>query len=401
MRSPKSFVLIALAVLLLTPGCAIIDSLVEYPTPTPKPQRSLRPTFTPTAPGPVEAVALAEPAETPTVPPPADQATPLPAQPEPPTPEPPTPEPPTPTATPAPVVVVPGEAVRARSGPGIAYDQVSELATGAQLAIVGKNDAGDWWQVCCVDEQPVWVLGELVDEQGALDAVAVAANIPPSPTPTATPVPKPEIVVSIPRVNARSGPGTDFPVIEQVLEGARLEIVGRTSAGDWWQVCCVNGQPAWVELPTATPLPTPVLVATEASGTPTPAPVAGSYPFTITEQSAFPFAGDYLRVGVKARDANDQPLAGYTLRVLDETTGQQWLSRQTAAGKWQYTAPSPAFDDFRPANLLFDTRGKAALAGTIFSAWLVDGQGRQVSPVVRFASSDDEFAWHYVVFTRQ
>ena len=129
--------------------------------------------------------------------------------------------------------------------------------------------------------------------------------------------------------------------------------------------------------------------------------MAGTYPFTVTEQSTFPFDGDYLRVGVKARDAGDQPLAGYTLRVFNETTGQQWLSRQTAAGKWQYTAPSPAFDDFRPANLLFDTRGKASLSGNSFAAWLVDGQGRQVSPVVRFAPNDDEFKWHYVVFTRQ
>ena len=166
MRSPKLAILIALAVLLLTPGCALINSLVEYPTPTPRPQRALRPTFTPTAPAPVDTVAEAKQpavlAEIPTVPAPADQAT----EPVPPTAEAPTPEPPTPTATPAPIVIVPGEPVRARSGPDITYDQVTELAAGTQLAIVGKNEVGDWWQVCCVDNQPVWVLGELVDEQG-------------------------------------------------------------------------------------------------------------------------------------------------------------------------------------------------------------------------------------------
>ncbi len=423
MRSPKLVILIALAMLLLTPGCALINSLVEYPTPTPEPQRALRPTFTPTAPAPVEAVAEAvqptPPTETPTAsaPPPVVQATAEPAQPEPPTAEPPTPEPPVPTVAPA--VVVPGEPVGAHSGPGVTYDQVTELAAGTQLAIVGKNDAGDWWQVCCVNEQPVWVLGEQVDEQGSLDAIAVAANIPPSPTPTATPVPKPVVVISIPRVNARSGPSTDFPVLEQVLQDTRLEIVGRTAAGDWWQVCCVNGQPAWVaaevvrtegpvetvalaaDLPTPTPAATPTQAVAATGGTPQPSPVAGRFPFVLTEQSTFPFNRDYLRVGVKARDANDQPLAGYTLRVLNETTGQQWLSRQTAAGNWQFTAPSPTFDDFRQANLLFDTRGKASLTGNRFAAWLVDGQNRQVSPVVHYTPSDDEFKWLYVVFTRQ
>ncbi len=418
MRSPKLAILIALAVLLLTPGCALINSLVEYPTPTPRPQRALRPTFTPTAPSSVEAVVEATqpaaPAETPTAPAPAEPA----AESVPPTAEPPTPEPPTPTATPAPIVIVPGEPVRARSGPGVTYDQVTELAAGTQLAIVGKNDAGDWWQVCCVGEQPVWVLGELVDEQGSLDAIAVAADIPPAPTPTATPVPKPAVVVSIPRVNARSGPGTDFPVVEQILEGTRLDVVGRTAANDWWQVCCVNGQPAWVaaevvrtegpveavalaELPTPTPQAAPTQVVAAAVSTPLPAPVAGTYPFTLTEQTTFPFNDDYLRVGVKVRDAGDQPLAGYALRVLNETTGEQWLSRQTTVQPWQFTAPSPAFDDFRQANLLFDTRGKASLKDNSFATWLVDGQGRQVSPVVRYAPNDDEFQWVYVVFTRQ
>jgi hypothetical protein len=128
--------------------------------------------------------------------------------------------------------------------------------------------------------------------------------------------------------------------------------------------------------------------------------VAATYPFTITEQTPFPFDDDYLRVGVKVRDAGDQPLAGYALRVLNETTGEQWLSRQSAAGKWQNTAPSPAFNDFRQANLLFDTRGKASLAGNSFRLWLVDGQGRQASPVIRQTTSDDEFTWLYVVLTR-
>jgi hypothetical protein len=158
---------------------------------------------------------------------------------------------------------------------------------------------------------------------------------------------------------------------------------------------------ALAELPTATPQATPTQVVAAAVSTPLPAPVAGTYPFTLTEQTSFPFNGDYLRVGVKARDGGDQPLAGYALRVLNETTGEQWLSRQTTAGPWQFTAPSPAFDDFRQANLLFETRGKASLTDNRFAVWLVDGQGRQVSPVIRPAPNDDEFQWVYVVFTRQ
>ena len=68
---------------------------------------------------------------------------------------------------------------------------------------------------------------------------------------------------------------------------------------------------------------------------------------------------------------------------------------------WQGTAPSVDFADFRQANLIYDTRGQSALAGNSFAVWLVDGAGRQVSPIVRYTQDDDQFRWLYVVWTQQ
>lgn len=369
MRNPKLIVLVALAVLLVLPGCALVnslvDSLVEYPTPTPRSQLALRPTFTPTpvpTAVPLPPDEAAEPAElslqaveapeTATAEPeqavqPLEQLAPPTATPEPPTatPEPPTATPEPPTATPTPE--------------------------------------------------------------------------PPTPTPTATPEPKPEVVVSNPRVNVRSGPGVSFPVLGQVLQGQRLEIIGRDEDGQWWQICCFQGQPGWLadevvraegpletvalspDLPTPTPAPAEPTPTAEAAALAPPAQEDEDFLFALTEEAVFPFRQDYLRIGVKANDADDTPLAGYYLRVVNETTGQQWLSPATGSGPWRTTAPSVDFADFRQANLIYDTRGKSALAGNSFALWLVDGAGRQVSPIVRYTQDDDQFRWLYIVWTRQ
>lgn len=335
MRTSKLVVLVALALLLVTSGCALVNTLVEYPTPTPKPQLALRPTFTPTI-----------------------APTPLPVTPT---------ETALPTATLAPATVV-----------ITATEQVAaELPT-------------------ATPEPPT-----------ATPEPAAA-----TPTMTNTPEPKPQVVVNTPRVNVRNGPGQTFDVLGQVLQGERLDIVGRDPAGQWWQICCFAGQPGWLaaevvsvegpldtvavaaglEQPTTAPTAQPVAAATT--------PPADEYPFVLTEEITFPYTQDFLRVGVKANDASDTPLGGYYVRVVNETTGQQWLSPATSSGPWVGTAPSATFADYRQANLIYDTRGKSTLTGNSFAVWLVNSAGRQVSPAVRYTQNDNDFHWLYVVWTR-
>jgi len=99
---------------------------------------------------------------------------------------------PTPTPEPSPA---PGAAVKAtlimnvRNGPDIAYQIVGSLDDGEEAEIVGKNEAGDWWEVALADGQTGWVYARLVETSGDVGAIAVAANIPPPPAPTATPQP--------------------------------------------------------------------------------------------------------------------------------------------------------------------------------------------------------------------
>ena len=191
MRQHNRWVLVCFALLLiLTLGCSLGQLIVGNPTPVPTPGRAPRPTFTPT-PFVAPTDTPVPPADTP-VPATATPAVPATDTPVPPTPTPSvptdTPVPPTPTSPPVPFVTVSSDKLNVREGPGTAYGRVGQVTKGQRLDIVGKNAAGDWWQVCCVDGQQVWIVDRLVQAQGDLGNVKVAAAIAPPP-PTATPRP--------------------------------------------------------------------------------------------------------------------------------------------------------------------------------------------------------------------
>lgn len=436
MRSPKQILVVALALLMVTSGCALMNLVFPRPTPTPTAVvlHRLRPTFTPT-PIPAAATASGQASEAGNQTPGQAQPPVLlsPEQPQPqaatapptelptPTPQPPTPIPtptrtPTPTSTPTPFALVALNGARARSGPGLNYDKLGVLSEGQELDILGRTETGDWWELCCLDDQVIWVYADLITVRGSAANIPVAIEIPPSPTPTATPTPVPYIVVKNPRVNVRTGPGTDFEIIGQAERGQRLEIIGRNYDSSWWQVCCIEGQQGWIigrlvriegpaeavalaaGLPTPTPTPTPTAVVLE----PTPTPTAIAVFFMLAETTTYPFDGhDYFRVGAKVSDESGNPLGGYYLHVRNETTGQEWLSGISNGTAWTYSSPNPNAADFRQINVEFDTRGRSSAAGNSFAVWLVNGSGQQVSPVVRFAVEEGEFQWLYVVFQRR
>lgn len=145
------------------------------PEPEPTPTRPLRPTFTPTA------IPTDTPVPTPT---PTDTPTPL----------------PTDTPTPAaPKAIVGGDGqVNVRSGPGTAYPEAGQVATGTELDILASNAAGDWYEVCCVDGRNVWIVARLVEVTGDAGLIQVAANIPAPPTATPAPT-RPPVAVQPPR----------------------------------------------------------------------------------------------------------------------------------------------------------------------------------------------------------
>ncbi len=219
-------------------GCSVGQLIVRRSPPTLTPTRTPRPTWTPV----VGALVVATPTldltrfpgvTLPTEPPPTPQiyvpggagpifvpqpgpggpavqtvvviivtATPVP--PPTPTPGPPTGTPPptftpgpptaTPTVTPTPLppvmVKVKTDKANARQGPGAGYPLVAQLERGTEITVVGRNAAGDWWKVCCVNGADVWIAAQVVTVSGPVYAVPEDANIPPPP-PTSPPPPTP------------------------------------------------------------------------------------------------------------------------------------------------------------------------------------------------------------------
>lgn len=85
----------------------------------------------------------------------------------------------TPTAAPAneAQLTIAGETVNVRSGPATTFDAIGSAANGESFPIVARNTQGDWWQICCINDQPGWVFGELATVANA-DNVAIAADAP-------------------------------------------------------------------------------------------------------------------------------------------------------------------------------------------------------------------------------
>ncbi len=75
----------------------------------------------------------------------------------------------------------------------------------------------------------------------------------PSPEPTATPSPSPQPAPMIgldqaatTPINVRSGPGTDYPVLDQLQPGQTAPVTGRNEDNSWWQISLESGVTGWV-----------------------------------------------------------------------------------------------------------------------------------------------------------
>ena len=83
--------------------------------------------------------------------------------------------------------------VNGRSGPGTNFEVVGIVEEGRIFDVISQNESGEWWQVCCYDDQRFWVINDLIEILSANSAQPAAASQPaaapanPTPIPTAVP----------------------------------------------------------------------------------------------------------------------------------------------------------------------------------------------------------------------
>jgi len=92
------------------------------------------------------------------------------------------------------VVKVKTDKSNVRQGPGPGYPVVTQLDAGTEVTVVGRDQNGDWWKICCVNSADVWIADAVVTVTGPIWTVPEVTNIPPpppTPVPTLTPSPTP------------------------------------------------------------------------------------------------------------------------------------------------------------------------------------------------------------------
>ncbi len=258
---------------------------------------------------------------------------------------------------------------------------------------------------------------------------------PPTATPTATGTPLPPVTVKVKqdKTSVRQGPGTLYPVVTKLDAGTNVTVVGRNRTGDWWKICCVNGQDVWIA-DSAVEATGPIWVVAEVANIPPPPPTATrppptptrtltpTYSWPIKLQGAaqeFPNPGNnYFRVDAVIYNGAT-PLYGYKLKIRKLSTGQEWLSEGSET-TWfwdvlQYpkdtTFINPSIDCPNTAkqglvciksNVKWDSNSVQVPAGDeVWEVTATDGAGTPLSTPVRVTTSMTNPKWYYMVFQKQ
>lgn len=120
-------------------------------------------------------------------------------------------------------------------------------------------------------------------------------------------------------VNVRSGPGTGFTVVASLNQNDSVDVLGKTPAGDWWQVRTASGANGWVfaqlftltgdigAVAVAADIPTPPATAT-------PAPIAAAEPAPV----ALPPAAEEPPAEAPAPEAPAPVAEGPDFRLIEK-----------------------------------------------------------------------------------
>jgi hypothetical protein len=154
--------------------------------------------------------------------------------------------------------------------------------------------------------------------------VQPAAVQAPAPSATAAPTPDAELSILGDTVNARQGPGTGFDIVGTLQQRQTYRAVGKTAAGDWWEVCCVSEQKAWVSaslsqvtnaqvVAVAADIPAaPTAEAVQPAPTAPPPTIGGDCPVSSSARfSSIPFVGPSTDIPAAQSGDFNLALRGY------------------------------------------------------------------------------------------
>lgn len=245
------------------------------------------------------------------------------------------------------------------------------------------------------------------------DAQAGAATLAPAQAAAGS---KAILVITEEVVNARGGPGTNYPVVDFVGRGDQFDITGKSADNEWWQVCCVKNQQAWItqkfadadgevdSVPVITspssapvaqsqvqtaPTPTSPAIAAPVNAAPTatqppPAPAAPAFAFTLQSQELFPDT-NVVHIFLYVYGGNEA-LSGYSLRVAKNGV-ELPINAQPSGGPLPQLTWPIADQRQRLQNFKVEFPGEAP--GGTWEVQLTQ-DGKPAGPIAKFQLTDND-----------
>jgi len=254
-----------------------------------------------------------------------------------------------------------------RASPSISAPVVARLTQGTAVQILAASTDKRWYQVATTDASEGWLYAIYVtlDTAGASAAAPVTATTvaiaTTASTTAATTAFAPGAVVATTtpaRMNVRSGPGTNYPVVTSAAAGAQFEIIGLNPARDWYQVRVPNRtEPAWIFASLATVngdlAGVPQLAEADLPAAPAVAPASAPVAAASSAPAAAPVAAPNTGTGfgygitVNTWQGDKQGVADLVKRL-----GFGWVKQQV---RWEYAEPQPGAIQWQEMDSIVDT----------------------------------------------
>ncbi|HEX9921714.1 MAG TPA: SH3 domain-containing protein, partial [Anaerolineae bacterium] len=133
-----------------------------------------------------------------------------------------------------------------RGGPGLNYDIISVFRWGSAHLLLGRSADSSWLQIRLPYTGPTfaeptgWVLASYIWSSVPIHTLPITDGGSPPP-------PENRVgIVSVPRLNVRSGPGQGYDIIGWARQGLQLRVVGRSSDSLWLKVTRGPNRQGWV-----------------------------------------------------------------------------------------------------------------------------------------------------------
>ncbi len=225
-----------------------------------------------------------------------------------------------------------------RSGPSVDYNVIGRLREGDFAPVVGRSDESSNWLLIDQNGRQGWVAFFTVSVTGNLNSLPIIMpGGPPEPSRTAEPPEAPlrantDVYASAyRRVNVRTGPGAEFPVIGVLAPGDTADIIGSSGHPEEWLKINFRGKSGWVAYFVVNingDMASLLIASTEAAATSQPGIVSGP---TQTPRFSTNDVVILTRFNVNLRGAPQ--LASPVLEVIPWQTTLQ-ASGRNADGSW-------------------------------------------------------------------